>query len=144
MILATTFSGLSTQHALARATQAATRSSARVDRLPAAIDPVEAVFAFGDDLDAVNYQISFEPGARDQARVGAACQVVLTDQPTFEAALRVNDKVQDIAHDLLAAAEPTVELCFDSLSADEEAEARAAEGFADFHEHAFDFAAALR
>jgi hypothetical protein len=46
--------------------------------------------------------------------------------------------------DDLDAAEPTVELCFDALSADEDAEARAAEGFATFHELAFDFADALK
>jgi hypothetical protein len=101
------------------------------------------VFAFGDALDAVNYEVGFEPDARNLDRLTAACRAVFAGQPTFEAALQKATKAKAIGHDLLADAQPTVELCFDPLSADEDAEGRAAEAFADFHERAFDFADAV-
>jgi hypothetical protein len=140
-LVATTFSGLGSSKALAGSSHSKTAVTRTIaERL----DPVESVFVFGDDLDAVNYEMSFVPEARDAARLGAACQAVFSDQPAFEAAVHAADKAKAIADDLLDAAEPTVELCFDALSADEDAEARAAEGFATFHELAFDFADALK
>jgi hypothetical protein len=139
VVLATTFGGWGTERALA-SSAAAHAATAHVAR---AADPVEAVFAFGDDLDAVNYEIAYLPDARNEPRLHAACQAVFADQPSFEAALHASDKTKDLANDLLAEAEPTVELCFDPMSADEDAEGRAAEGFAEFHESAFDFASVL-
>jgi hypothetical protein len=142
VVLATTFGGWGTQHAMASnaAARAAKKHVAHV------ADPAEAVFAFADDLDAVNYQIAYTPETRNPDRLIAACQAVFADQPKFQAALQASasDKTKDIADDLLAEAEPTVEVCSDPLSADEDAEGRAAEGFAAFHESAFDFASVLK
>jgi hypothetical protein len=140
VVLATTFGGWGTQHALA-SNAAARAAKVHVTRT---VDPAEAVFAFADDLDAVNYQIAYLPDSRNDDRLIAACQAVFADQPKFQAALQASDKTKDIANDLLAEAEPTIEVCFDPLSADEDAEGRAAEGFAAFHESAFDFASVLQ
>jgi hypothetical protein len=137
VLLATTFSGLSTQSA----TAATVPASKRIARVPT--NPVETVFAFGDALDAVNYQVAFEPEARNLDRLTAACRSVFARQPSFESALRAT-KAKDIAHDLLTHAQPTVELCFNPLAADEDAAGRAAEAFATFRERAFDFAAARK
>jgi hypothetical protein len=139
VVLMTTFGGLSTRRAVA----AGPPVSKRAIRA-AVINPAETVFEFGDLLDAVNYEVGFEPDARDGARLTAACRALFADQPKFQAALQKEAKAKDIANDLVAAAEPTVELCFDPLSADDNAEAHAAVGFADFHEKAFDFADAVR
>jgi hypothetical protein len=138
VLLATTFSGFGAQRA-----DAATVNVAKV-ALPASVTPAEVVFAFGDDLDAVNYEIGFEPGARDDRKLTAACRSLFADQPKFQSALEATSKARDIARDLTDAAQPTLELCFAPLSADENAEAHAAMGFADFHEKAFDFADALK
>jgi hypothetical protein len=137
LVLMTTLGGMSTQRALAADARLAPRA------VPTPADPVEVVFAFGDDLDAVNYEIAFEADARNVARLTAACRAVFADEPRFQAALQALTEAQDIARDLVADAQPTVELCFGPLSADEDAEANAADRFAHFHERAFDFAAAL-
>jgi hypothetical protein len=137
ILLTTTFSGFTTERAAASSRALAKRAAG------AAVDPAEVVFAFGDDLDAVNYEVGFDPESRDAVKLTAACRAVFADQPKFQAALQTTNKAQGIADDLVAAAEPTIELCFDPLSADENAEAHAAEGFADFHEKAFDFASAV-
>jgi len=126
LIVATTLSGLGSQRALAEG-----RPTPRA-ALRAAADPAEAVFAFGDDLEAVTYDLG------DQ-RV-AACRGVLAHQANFQSTLRAVPKADEVAGDLRAAAEPTIELCFDPLTSDEDAVGRAAEGYADFHERAFDFA----
>ena len=136
IVLATTFSGLSSEHAAASTRRA-------VASVPEKVNPAEVVFAFGDDLDAVNYEVGFDPASRDAGRLIAACKAVFADESGFQATLHAIGKAKDIANDLLAAAEPTIELCFDPLTADENAEAAAAEGFANFHESAFDFANAL-
>ena len=138
IVIATTFGGFTTERA------AASPRPSAVHPAPAPVDPAEVVFAFGDDLDAVNYEVGFEPDARDAARLTAACRAVFAEQPKFQSALQTTDKAKNLADELVAAAEPTIELCFDPLSADEDAEAHAAEGFADYHETAFDFAAAVK
>jgi hypothetical protein len=130
VVLATTLSGLSTERALAA--EARPRRAA----LPASLDPAEIVFSFGDDLEAVAYDLG-------DRRV-AACRRVVAHTARFESALRTVNESEDVVSDLRAAAEPTIELCFDPWSTDEHAAARATEGFADFHERAFDFASALK
>jgi hypothetical protein len=137
VVLATTFSGVTAR----TATAAASLAPARAVRAP--VDLAETVFRFGDALDAVNYEASFEPDARNLDRLTAACRSVFARQPTFESALQTATKAEDIAHDLVANAQPTIELCFAPLSVDEDAAVRAAEAFADFRERAFDFAAAI-
>lgn len=141
VLVVTTFGGLGSQRA--SAASPAVTGVAAAPRLPKPADPVEAVFAFGDDLDAVNYAISFPPDQRDNSRLVTACQAVFADQPTFQAAMQSAGKAAGIAQSLLAAAEPTVELCFDPLSADETTQGRAADGFARYHDRAFDFADAV-
>jgi hypothetical protein len=133
VLLATTFSGFSTQSATAATVPASTRVA------PTPPNRAEAVFAFGEALDAVNYQVGFEPDARNLERLSAACRSVFARQPTFEAALR-GAKAKDVAQDLLTDSQPTVELCFNPLAADEDAAGRAADAFAKFRERAFDFA----
>jgi hypothetical protein len=135
VVLATTFGG----PASPRVSAGVRTRAERVHRA----DPAETVFAFGDDLDAVNYELAFEPDARDGQRLAAACQAVLADQSGFQAVLRAA-KAQDVAADLAADSEPTIEVCFSPQAADEDAQARAAEGFAEFHERAFDFAAGVQ
>lgn len=125
VLLTTTVGGVRAQAALAADAAAARASSPR-----AHLDPAETVFAFEDDLDAVNY-----------APTGPACQAVFSDNPAFEAALRLGPA--DIANDLRADAEPTIEICFNVWSPDEVSLEAAAVGFADFHERAFDFADAV-
>ncbi|HVT78679.1 MAG TPA: hypothetical protein VHD87_16685 [Acidimicrobiales bacterium] len=140
VVLTTTFGGIGTGTALASSShrQPARRVLAKVD------DPADAVFNFGDDLDAVNYEIGFLPDQRDPERLGAACKAVFRDQPGFESAVQHADHAKDIGAALVADAEPIVELCADPMSADDDAEANAAQGFDDFHEQAFDFAAAVK
>ncbi|HVV38508.1 MAG TPA: hypothetical protein VHC63_18000 [Acidimicrobiales bacterium] len=140
VVLTTTFGGIGTSTALASSSPArpAVKTAAKVG------DPADAVFNFGDDLDAVNYQIEFLPDQRDPERLDAACKAVFRDQPRFESAVQHADHAKGVGAALVADAEPIVELCADPMSADDVAEANAAQGFDDFHEQAFDFAAAVK
>ena len=78
VVVTTTLGGLHVQQASA----AEAKARPRVPAVAVAkkLDPVEAMFAYGDLLDAVQYQAGFEPDARDAKATAASCDALLATQ----------------------------------------------------------------
>ena len=122
LVLATTLGGwhLEAASASTRAETPGKKPAAVVTR----IDPTDAAFAYGDLLDAVQYQLGFEPDARDADQLRAACDSLLE-------AKAPGDRLRQ-------AAAPIVEFCRDG---DESLAEEAADAYATYRDTAFDLAA---
>lgn len=114
------------------------RAASSADASPTAEsdDPVDVVFAFRDDLGRVQWQLGFEPDARDGAELATACADVIRMAPGFRSAVAEIDG--DLAAQLREAAHPTIELCHHPLGAGAAGESAALAGYGQFWEAAFD------
>ncbi len=118
LVLATTLGGWHLQQASASTPPTTARAE---NRVAAPKEPPVDRFAYGDLLDAVQYQLGFEPDARDAASVLAACSSLL-DAKGPEGALR-------------EAAAPIVAYC---QNPNEDEAARAPDAYVAYREAMFD------
>lgn len=121
VVLTTTFGGWQAQHAQASERVAVKKAADPIAKV-AKVDPVEAMFSYGDLLEPVQYQASFEPDARDGAALASACAALLEAQAPKD--------------ELRAAAAPIVAFCH----GDQSTANHVAEAFVAYREKAFELA----
>ncbi len=134
IVITTTFGGWGTHNAaaaIAHTTAPSVATAAPVPKLSSSADVIEAVFGFGDLLNAVGYQLSFEPGARDAAALDRSCGDLRNANEQFELAAA---RAKDVGDRLRGDAGPVLAFCLGSSNEPENAYGQ----FVSYREHAFE------
>ena len=103
----------------------------------------DRVFAFGDRLEAVDYELGFTGDARNADATAQQCRSLLVEHEALKQALAAlhSRAARAVGPKLLAAAASTVDACRSTPPAADEASAeRAYTDFSSYRDIAFDFA----